>query len=246
MPSALDLPPPYTPVILSATDSAHDHAADIAASSGAGTLVWVPRDDTVEFAIVLEPAEDLRRARCGAFACMAALLDALATRAPPEKAIEITWPATILVDGALVGGGRLAWPEDAAEDQTPAWMVFSAMIRISLPAGSEPGATPAATSLVEEGFEPTTPAELIEATARHLMVYFDQWAERGLQPVAEAYLGRLAGRESGDRRGIDINGDLVAEGLLGKIGGRTPLLPALATAPWFDPATRRPRLEALP
>ena len=61
---------------------------------------------------------------------MVALGDALAALAPPEKPIVIEWPDAICVDGGLVGGGRLAWPEHADERAVPDWLVFGAAIRI--------------------------------------------------------------------------------------------------------------------
>ena len=84
-----------------------------AAELGAGTLVYVGRFDLAEFAVVLEPDEPLRTARRAFYAGMAALADALAAHAPPEKPIAFDWPDAIRVDGGLVGGGRLAWPDGA-------------------------------------------------------------------------------------------------------------------------------------
>ena len=56
---------------------------------GAGTLVYVGRFDLAEFAVVLEPDEPLRTARRAFYAGMAALADALAAHAPPEKPIAV-------------------------------------------------------------------------------------------------------------------------------------------------------------
>src|SRR6476659_3964022 len=100
------------------------HAIQIAEEGGAGTLTYVGRFDLAEFAVVLEPDEPLRFARRAHYMGMAALIDALIAHAPPEKPVEIDWPDAIRVDGGLVGGGRLAWPEDAREDEPPDWLVF--------------------------------------------------------------------------------------------------------------------------
>ena len=54
-------------------------------------------------------------ARRAFYAGMVALADALAAHAPPEKPMTIDWPDAIRVDGGLIGGGRLAWPENADE-----------------------------------------------------------------------------------------------------------------------------------
>ena len=125
----LDLPPPYTLVTLREVGDAFGHAVALAPEQGAGTLVYVGRFDLAEFAVVLEPEQPLRSARRALYAGMAALIDALAVHAPPEKPITIDWPDAVRVDNGLVGGGRLAWPEGAAEDEPPDWLVFGAMIR---------------------------------------------------------------------------------------------------------------------
>src|SRR3954451_12482614 len=121
---ALDLPPGFRLVTLREVGDAFAHAQQIAAEEGAGTLVFVGRFDLVEFALVLEPDEPLRSARRAHYAAMVALADALAVHAPPEKPIGFAWPDAILVDGGLVGGGRLAWPDGTPEDEPPPWLVF--------------------------------------------------------------------------------------------------------------------------
>jgi len=81
----LDLPPAFQLVSLREIGDAFAHAQSIAAEHGAGTLVWVVRFDVVEFAVVLEPDEPLASGRRAFYAGMAALVDALAAHAPPEK-----------------------------------------------------------------------------------------------------------------------------------------------------------------
>src|SRR5215469_4675497 len=125
----LDLPPPFHAIALREVGDAFAYAQQIAADAGAGTLVHVGRFDLVEFAVVLEPEEPLCTARRALYAGLAALADALAACAPPERPITFDWPDAIRVDGGLVGGGRLAWPSPADENEPPAWLVFGAMIR---------------------------------------------------------------------------------------------------------------------
>src|SRR6266481_8495192 len=124
------------------------HAGEL----GAGTLVFVGRFDLAEFAIVLEPEEPLAAARRVFYAGMVALVDALATLAPPEIPIAIDWPDAIIIDGGLVGGGRLLWPDRAAEDAVPDWLVFGAAIRIVSMTRDGPGLHPLSTALADEGF----------------------------------------------------------------------------------------------
>ena len=69
----------------------------------------------------------------------------------------IDWPDAIRVDGGLVGGGRLAWPQGASEDEPPDWLVFGAMIRTVSMGEGEPGLHPLAAALEEEGFDGLRP-----------------------------------------------------------------------------------------
>ena len=217
---------------------AFTHAIEIAAASGAGTLVYVGRFDLAEFAVVLEPGEPLRTARRAFHAGMVALSDALRAFAPPNKPVTIDWPDAIRVDGGLVGGARLAWPSGADEQEPPAWLVFGAMIRTVAMGETEPGLRPLGAALDEEGFDDLGSGHLVESFARHLMVAIDVWQEQGFGEIAKNYLARLA-PEPGVRRDIDENGDLLVR-RAGKTE-RRPLLSALAVPSWLDPATGGPR-----
>ena len=236
----LTLPPPFTLVRLRELGDAFAHAQSIAAEQGAGTLVYVGRFDLAEFAVVLEPDEPLAKARRSFYAGMAALADALAAHAQPETAIAIDWPDSLLVNGGLVGGGRLAWPKDVAEDETPPWLVFGAMIRTVSVSGDEPGLNPLVTALEEEGFSDAMSDKVVGSFARHFMVAIDGWQEKGFGAVAHSYLERLP-RASGLRRDIDENGDLLTR-RMGKVDvERQKFLPRLATSAWYDAAKRGPR-----
>ena len=236
----LDLPPPYTLVTLREVGDAFAHAVRIAPEAGAGTLVHVGRFDVAEFAVVLEPEEPLRLARRAFYAGMVALGDALAAHAPPEKSMMVDWPGSILLDGGLVGGGRLAWPEGIDEEAPAPWLVFGAMIR-TMSFTDEPGLLPLAAALEDEGFEDLGSDRLVESFARHLMVAFDSWQEGGFAAVARNYLPRLT-PEKGIRRDIDDNGDLLARRTGLTRPERRSLVQALAAPAWLDPETGGPRL----
>jgi biotin-(acetyl-CoA carboxylase) ligase len=238
----IDLPPPFRLVTLREVGDAFAYACAHATEDGAGTLVQVGRFDLAEFAVVLEPDEPLRLARRAFYAGMTALADALATVAPPETPIAIEWPDTVRVNLGLVGGGRLAWPKDADENETPEWLVFGAMIRIVSLAEGEAGLRPLAAALEEEGFEGEASDEIVAAFARHLMVALDSWQERGFAGVKSAYIPYLLPHpEKGVRCDIDDSGDLTIR-RMGKVDvERTKLLPVLAQRSWFDPQTGGPR-----
>jgi Biotin/lipoate A/B protein ligase family len=239
--AALDLPPPFRLVSLREVGDAFAHAIAVAGQEGAGTLVHVGRFDLAEFAVVLEPEEPLRTARRALYAGMTALADALAAHAPPEKPIAIDWPDAIRVDGGLVGGGRLGWPAGANEDELPAWLVFGGMIRTVAMGEGDPGLHPLGAALEEEGFDDLASGQLVESFARHFMRALDVWRDEGFAAMAKDYLTRLV-PESGTRRDIEENGDLVIRRMAVGQAERRPLMRALATPSWLDPATRGPRL----
>jgi len=237
---ALDLPPPFHLITLREVGDAFAHAVSVAAEEGAGTLVYVGRFDLAEFAVVLEPEEPLRTARRALYAGLAALADALAVHAPPEKSIGFDWPDAVRIDGGLVGGARLAWPERADENEPPPWLVFGAAIRTVAMGEGEPGLNPLSAALEDEGFDGLGSGRLVESFARHLMVAVDAWQEQGFAEVARNYLARLA-PEKGMRRDIDDNGDLLVRRIGKEQAERRALIPALAKSSWLDPKTGGPR-----
>lgn len=237
------LPPPFRLVTLREVGDAFAHAKANAAEDGAGTLVFVGRFDLSEFAVVLEPDEPLRLARRGFHACMAALADTLAAHAPPDSDIRIGWPDSILVNRGLVGGGQMAWPEGCDEDAPPDWLVFGAMIRLVSMSGTDAGLHPLSAALEDEGFDNLGAERLMESFARHLMVTLDAWQEQGFAAVAKNYRPRLApADETGIRRDIDENGDLILRRMGKTQAERLDLVRALAVPSWLDPSTRGPRL----
>jgi hypothetical protein len=238
---ALDLPPPYTLVTLREAGDAFTHACRIAGEMGAGTLVWVRRFDLIEFAVVLEPEEALASARRAFFCGMSALGDAIAAHCLPESEIVYEWPDTVRLNAARIGGARLGWPPRCAEDETPGWLVFGAMLTAAWTAGGEPGLRPAVTSLEEEGFDSAEGPALIESFARYLMRAFDTWSAQGFGPIADRYLARLEIRKAGERRGIDSNGDLLIRRYGRDDAERRALVAALRKAAWFDRAGGMPK-----
>src|ERR1051326_550299 len=236
----LEPPPAFRPVTLREVGDAFAHARDIAAEQGAGTLVWVGRFDVVEFAVVLEPEEPLVQARRAFYAGMAALVDALAAHAPPEKPIAIDWPDAIRVDGGLVGGGRLAWPKRAREDRPAPWLGFGGMIRAVEMTERKPGLRPIGAALEEEGFQDLGSGQVVESFARHLMVLTDAWQEAGFAKIAESYLSRMT-PQPGVERSIDSVGDLLVRRAGEREIDKRRLVPALATPSWLDPQTGGPR-----
>jgi len=234
------LPPPFRLVTLREVGDAFVHAKSIAAELGAGTLVHVGRFDLVEFAVVLEPEEPLRTARCAFYAGMVALRDALLAHAPPERPITFNWPDAIHVDGGLIGGGRLAWPAGSMEAEPPEWLVFGGSIRTVAMGEREAGLRPLATALAEEGFDDLGSGRLVESFARHLMFAIDGWQADGFAALAGRYADHLT-LEKGSMAALDDNGDLLVRWRGQKEPDRHALAAGLAAPSWLDPETGGPR-----
>ena len=236
---SLDLPPLFRPVVLREVGDAFVHACAHANRLGAGSLVYVGRFDLAEFAVVFEPEEPLALARRAFYVAMLALGEALAALAPPEKPIAIDWPDAILIDGGLIGGGRLRWPEHIAETTAPDWLVFGAMIRTMSMSERDPGLYALSTALEDEGFEEANSERLVESFARHLMAAVDDWRERGFGSIARRYAAKLRGNRGGSCA-IGENGDLVIR-RLDQSAERRDLRAALEQPSWLDPGTGGPR-----
>jgi biotin-(acetyl-CoA carboxylase) ligase len=228
-------------VRLRESGDAFTHAVEIAAATGAGTLVYVGRFDLAEFAVVLEPHEPLRAARRALYAGMVALTNALRAYAPPNKPVTIDWPDAIRIDAGLVGGARLGWPASAKEHEPPPWLVLGAMIRTVAMTDDEPGIHPLGSALDQEGFGEAGAVQVTESFARHLMLAIDTWQVDGFGGVGREYLGRLS-RERQISRRIDANGDLITHRMGADTSERHDLLKALAVPSWLDPKLGGPRL----
>ena len=97
--------------------------------------------------------------------------------------------------------------------------------------------------MLSEGFEMIDTDAIIESFARHLMTAFDRWNERGFEAIARDYLERLPKRKAGERRGIDVNGDLLVSLPAGSGRRSGPALwMRLRRATWYDPQARGPKL----
>jgi hypothetical protein len=239
---AIDLPPPYTLVPLREAGDAFAHACAISGEHGAGTLVWVGRYDLIEFAVVLEPEEPLAEARRAIYAGANALADALSVHAPPERPVTFDWPDAVRIDGVLVGGCRLGWPDGLREGAVPPWLVFSGMLRATALRAAEPGQRPLNGTLEEVGFEAIDAGEIVASFARHLMHGFHEWSEAGFAPVAKRWLARLS-KARGRRFRLADNGDLlIFQAADLRPIKRRNLKAALAAPSWLDPATGTPWL----
>lgn len=239
----LDLPPVFRDVPAAGPEGAFAEALRRAGTDDAGTLVRVARDDVLDLAVVLAPAEPLVSARRAHLAGMVALAEAVGAHGPPEIPVRFDWPDVLHFNGARLGGGRLGWPAACPEDAVPDWLVFGATLIASKARAGDPGLTPGSTSLEEEGFAPEDGRRIVESFARNLMRAFETWSEDGFEALGARYLAHLPCGDPEARRTIAANGDCVIEGpARARAGRRLPLLPALHAPAWLDPETGAPRL----
>ncbi|WP_411901555.1 biotin/lipoate--protein ligase family protein [Methylorubrum thiocyanatum] len=241
-PAPLVLPPAFTGLVAAGSPGAAGQACRLAESgeAEAGTLLMEERDDVIALSVVLAPTEPLATARRAFFVGMQALADAVGTFGPPEIPVTFLWPDTLIFNGARLGGGALHWPQGCDEAEIPDWLVFSAMLIATKRAAGDPGLTPDSTSLEEEGFPDGLREPLVESFARHLTKAFEIWNEDGAARSMSRYLARLA-LAPGARASIETGGDA----RLVHAHGRSellPLLPALLSPSWRDPATDTVRL----
>lgn len=241
-PPRLVLPPGFSARAAEPPSDAHAEACRLAASGAAeaATLVLGRRDDLIDVAVVLAPAEPLATARRALFAGMVALANAVGAFGPPEIPVTFGWPGTLLFNGARLGGGRLGVPDGCRADEVPDWLVFSAMLIASKAAAGEPGHTPDSTALDEEGFGTDLHTPLVESFARHLTKAFEIWREDGFGHLAALYLAHLP-VPPGARAAIEACGD----GRLTWPDGRAEALPlcaSLEAPPWRDLRTGGVRL----
>lgn len=237
---SLDLPPLFRSVSLREVGDAFAHAKKIAADHGAGTIVHLGRFDVCEFAVVLEPEEPLAEARRAFYAGMVALHDALSAAAPPESPVTIAWPDAVRINGGLIGGGRMAWPEGTPETAPPAWLVFGASVRLVALGSRDTGLQPLVTALEEEGVHDMGAERLVESFARHLMFALDAWRAGEFAGIVASYLKYLE-VEKGSVAALDRNGDLLLRWRGQGNPDRHALAAALSAPSWLDPATGAPR-----
>jgi biotin-(acetyl-CoA carboxylase) ligase len=206
MTAELNLPPLYETVILAETGAdARAHANSLAADGGeAGLFVWRPAADRIDCAIVLRPEEARAQIMPVVLVASLALLDAVGSAGPAAVAADLVWPAGLRINSALCGGIAL----DLGPGDNPGWAVVSAILRKTGEPGAEGGERPDVTALYNEGFADMADSDLVEAFARHFLVWMDRWDEQGLDPIARHWLH--CARSNGVDTVLMIGAELIA------------------------------------
>ena len=195
----------------------------------AGLIVHNITANRLMAAIVLAPEVPLEDAVAMWPACGVGFQNALGALAPPEVAVHLEWSGPIRVNGARCGALRAAagGTDPAA---LPGWLVVGLEL-VLMQTTDAPGNTPDKTALFDEGCVEVDPAMLLEAWARHTLIWITRWEEDGPAPLHAEWRG-LAHRMGEEITQGGITGTWLGVderfGMLLRAGETTHLLPLSA------------------
>lgn len=203
-------------------------AAQMRAIQGvdAGRVVYRLGTDRVEAALIFAPEVPLCEAVAMLPLCAVGFQNALGALAPPEVAVHLGWGGDLYVNGARCGRFDLA-AASSDPDAVPDWLVVGFALPL-WPASDDPGETPDDTALYAEGCADVAAPALVEAWARHTMMWITRWEDEGSKPLHAEWRGlahglgedvTLQGR-SGTFLGVDER-----FGMLLRDAGTTHLIP---------------------
>lgn len=177
-----EFPPLLTGLPLPAAADVMAEAIAAAPTAEPGTVYYAEDDDIFRAALILAPDRSLEDAASVAFVPLLAMNDALGALAPPEVGVHVEWPFTIRVNGATAGQLKAVAPSTDAKAE-PSWLVLSLSVTVRDP-DPDPGTTPDRTTLADEGCADLIVADLIEAWARHTMLWLHTYLSEGFAPIA--------------------------------------------------------------
>lgn len=178
-----------------------------AAGEPPGTIFWSPRADRFQAAIVLAPEEPLRIAALAVYLGMLAMGDALGSTIPAGIDVTFIWPNRINLNGGLLGAVVLEAPPMTSQEATPEWLALSFDLAITGGAVMADTQDASVTTLEEEGCGAVDSGELLEALARHALVWSNRWHDDGFAPLRPAWIRRL--EQDPDTVDLDEAGNLL-------------------------------------
>ena len=224
--SELSFPPLLTGLPVSqSVDPFVKACAQAAIGCDGGLVVYAPDQDPLAAAMVFAPEVPLQRAMAMMPVCGLGFQNALGALAPPEVAVHLEWAGGLRVNGASCGRLRVA-ASTAVETEVPDWLVIGLEVPLWHP--TEGGRTPDQTALFEEGCVDVDPARLLEAWARHTLVWINRWSDGELAAIHAEWRGLAHGigediafdGDTGTFVGVDED-----FGLLLRTGNETRLIP---------------------
>ena len=191
-----------------------------------GTLVHRVMADRLRAAIVFAPEVPLSQAMAMLPACGLGFQNALGALAPPEVAVHLGWDGAILLNGGQAGRLRAA-ASTRDPGQVPDWLVIGLDLAV-MQTSDAPGARPEVTSLWDEGCGDVDPMLLLEAWARHTLVWINRWSDEGNRPLHADWAALLHGVDEPVERRETAGTFLGTDehfGMLIRDGDRTRLVP---------------------
>lgn len=163
---------------------------------GAADVVFARNTRRVEMSLVLEPDVARMRALEMLPLFQLAVIEAVGALMPPKTAVQLRWPATLLVNGGAAGRFRFAGAASAA-DEVPDWMVVGVEIDLMRDiGGQEPGEVRETSSLEEEGSGERTRSDFLEVIGAYVLSWINSWQDTGQSAFAESWVGRVEGYEA--------------------------------------------------
>jgi len=177
----------------------------------AGTITYNISNDFLRAAFIFAPEVPLEQACAMVIACGIGYSNALGALAPPEVAVHLDWHGSILVNGAMCGGLKMA--ASSNDPSTPPdWLVVGLTVPL-FPATQEGGHTPDQTTLFQEGCVEVNPIELLEGWSRHTLVWINRWSDDGPAPLHAEW--RSKAYAMGDDVTTTLDGDEITGSFLG-------------------------------
>ena len=168
---------PVFPPLMKGLEVGTADPADVACTKAregvdAGLITWSLTSERLRAALVLAPDVALEPAMAGFVSAAVGFQNAFGALAPPEVAVHLEWSGGVRVNGASCGSFRAFGP-DCAPDEIPGWLVVAFELTLDFPPDHEPGETPDRTALSQEGCGEIDALQLLEAWARHTLVWLN-------------------------------------------------------------------------
>ncbi len=221
----LSFPPLFQGEAVSGNTDPFDKArASATLGCDSGLLVHNVTPDQLRAAIVFAPEIPLEQAMAMLPTCGIGFQNALGALAPPEVAVQLTWPGDIIVNGGKAGRLRAAASSNDPA-AIPDWLVIGLELQLIPRSENDPGLTPDQTSLFQEGCADISPLRLLESWARHTLVWLNTFSTDGPAALHAEWRGLAVGigedtPDGGTFVGIDEN-----FGMLLRQGDSTRLIP---------------------
>ncbi|WP_299503065.1 biotin/lipoate--protein ligase family protein [uncultured Roseobacter sp.] len=233
--SGPQFPPLFQALATAGADPMVVACAEARAGCDAGLVAYDITLDALRAAIIFAPEVPLHEAMIMLPICGIGFQNALGALAPPEVSVHLEWGGGIRVNGARCGALQvMAAPEDPNIE--PDWLVVGLTLTL-WSEGSEKGATPDETTLFDEGCSEVDATGLLEAWARHTLVWINRWGDEGVKPVHDEWTGLAHGigesatisTQSGRFLGVDESFGMLLQG-----ADETAMIPITQT---LTPAT---------